>query len=116
MQSGLIPIDLTRGGSLFNFNDAANINEFAAYVQDTINWGRLTLSPGLRITRYDGLSQANGVQPRFGVSYLAGTNTVLRASYARTLETPHNENLLLSSATGVGGVTDVFGAVNQLFP
>ena len=113
VQPGLIPIDLTRGGTLFNFNDTGTINEYAAYVQDTINWGRLTLSPGLRVTRYDGLSQATGIQPRFGVSYLVQNGTVLRASYARTLETPHNENLLLSSATGVGGLTDVFGAVGQ---
>jgi hypothetical protein len=113
LQPGLVPIDLTRGGSLFNFYDTANINEYAGYIQDTINWGNLTLSPGLRVTRYDGLSQATGVQPRFGVSYLAGKNTVLRASYARTLETPHNENLLVSSATGTGGLTDVFGAFGQ---
>jgi hypothetical protein len=30
---------------------------------------------------------------------------VLRAAYARTLETPFNENLLLSSASGVGGLS-----------
>ena len=113
LQPGLVPIDLTRGGTLLNFNDTGTINEYAAYIQDTINWGHLTLNPGLRITRYDGLSQATGVQPRFGVSYLAGSNTVIRASYARTLETPHNENLLLSSATGTGGLTDVFGAFGQ---
>ena len=113
LQPGLVPIDLTRGGTLLNFNQTGTINEYAGYIQDTINWGHLTLSPGLRITRYDGLSQATGVQPRFGVSYLAGANTVLRASYARTLETPHNENLLLSSATGTSGLTDVFGAFGQ---
>ena len=113
LQPGLVPIDLTRGGRLFNFNDTGTINEYAGYVQDTISVGRLTLSPGLRITRYDGLSQATGVQPRFGLSYLVHDGTVLRASYARTLETPHNENLLLSSATGVSGLTDIFGAVDQ---
>jgi hypothetical protein len=113
VQPGLLPIDLTRGGSLFNFNDTGTINEYAAYIQDAINWGQLTLNPGLRVTRYSGLSKATGVQPRFGASYLAGSSTVLRASYARTLETPHNENLLLSSATGVGGLTEVFGAFGQ---
>ena len=114
VQPGLIPADLTRGGRPFRFNDAANINEYAFYVTDTINWGNFTLTPGLRITRYDGLSQATGVQPRIGVAYLIKrTGTVLRASYARTLETPGNENLLLSSATGVAGLTDVFGAVGQ---
>ena len=32
------------------------------------------------------------------------TGTVLRAAYSRTFETPFNENLLLSSATGSGGL------------
>ena len=64
---GLIPIDLTRGGNIFRFNSKGNINEYAVYVADTINWGQLTLSPGVRVTRYDGLSQATGVQPRFGL-------------------------------------------------
>ncbi len=111
---GLIPFDLTRGGNILQFNDAKNVNEYASYITDTINWGRFTLTPGLRITRYDGLAQATGVQGRIGVAYLIkSTGTVLRASYLRSLETPANENLLLSSATGVAGITDVFGAVGQ---
>src|SRR5258708_25969441 len=45
------------------------------------------------------------VQPRLGVSYaVPRSNTVLRASYGRTLETPYNENLLLSSGVGLGGL------------
>src|SRR6202012_1064013 len=37
-------------------------------------------------------------EPRLGVSYqVKPTNTVLGISYARTLETPFNENLVLSS-------------------
>jgi len=37
-------------------------------------------------------------EPRVGVAYsIKPTNTVLRVSYARTLETPFNENLVLSS-------------------
>jgi hypothetical protein len=114
LQPGLIPFDLTRNGKIFQFNDAANINEYAFYATDTINLGGLTLTPGLRVTRYDGLAQATGVQPRIGVSYLIKpTGTVLRFSYLRSLETPANENLLLSSATGFAGLTDVFGAVGQ---
>ena len=35
----------------------------------------------------------------------------MRAAYARTFETPFNENLLLSSATGIGGLAqNVFGS------
>ena len=37
----------------------------------------------------------------------------MRASYSRTFETPYNENLVLSSATGVGGLaSNAFGAVS----
>ncbi|HEV2729884.1 MAG TPA: TonB-dependent receptor, partial [Terriglobales bacterium] len=116
-QAGLVPVDLTRGGRPLDFHDTGNINEYAVYVMDTINWGHFTLSPGLRVTRYDGLSQATGVQPRMGLSYLVKrTGTVLRLSYARTLETPHNENLLLSSATGVGGLSNVFGGSQVPLP
>lgn len=114
VQLGLIPFDLTRNGKLLQFNAANNINEYASYVTDSINRGNFTLTPGLRITRYDGLAQATSVQPRIGVAYLIKrTGTVLRASYARTLETPGNENLLLSSSTGSGGLANVFGAVGE---
>lgn len=109
---GLVPFDLTRGGSLFRFAGRANINQAAWYAQDSITLRNLTLNAGLRIDRYDGLSQATGVQPRIGVSYLIRpSGTVLRGAYSRTLETPFNENLILSSATGAGGLaTNVFGA------
>jgi TonB dependent receptor len=52
------------------------------------------------------------VQPRIGFSYLfKKTGTVIRGSYDRTLETPYNENLVLSSTTGAGGLaSNVFGA------
>ncbi|MGA2264229.1 MAG: TonB-dependent receptor, partial [Acidobacteriota bacterium] len=112
LQPGLVPFDLTRGGTMFQFSGRARVNEFAFYAQDAISIGGLTLSPGLRIDRYVGLARAIGVQPRVGVSYLVKpTATVLRLSYSRTLETPYNENLILSSATGAGGLaTNVFGA------
>lgn len=112
LQPGLIPFDLTRGGSLFRFRDTGNITEFAFYIQDTYTLGNLSLNGGLRIDRYNGLSEATGFEPRIGASYhLKGTGTVLRASYSHTFETPYNENLLLSSAAGVGGLAgNVFGA------
>src|SRR5258708_8507013 len=45
------------------------------------------------------------LQPRVGASYaISGTGTVLRASYGRTMETPYNENLLLSSGVGLNGL------------
>jgi len=111
---GIVPYDLTRGGSLFNFHGTHNINQYAFYIQDTITLGRLTIDAGLRDDQYNGLVSANGIQPRLGLSYLIKpTNTVLRASYARTFETPFNENLILSSGTGAGGLAEnVFGSVS----
>jgi hypothetical protein len=44
---------------------------------------------------------------------LPHTKTVLRLAYARTLETPFNENLVLSSGTGTGGLAEnVFGSTS----
>jgi hypothetical protein len=109
---GLLPFDLTRGGHPLNFAGEGNINEYALYLEDSITLGHLTLSPGLRVDRYDGISTATAAEPRLGVSYLfKPTRTVLRVAYSRTLETPYNENLLLSSATGLGGLAaGQFGA------
>lgn len=102
---GLGAYDLTRGGRPFSFNQKGNINQAAFYVQDTLTLGAFTLSPGLRIDHYAGLETETAFEPRLGASYLLKrTATVLRASYSRSLETPYNENLLLSSATGTGGL------------
>ena len=108
----LLPFDLTRGGQLFNFHAAANINQYAFYAQDAITAGNFLFNIGFRFDRYDGLVSKSGPQPRAGVAYnVKKTGTVLRASYARTFETPFNENLLLSSATGIGGLAqNVFGS------
>jgi hypothetical protein len=109
---GLLPFDLTRGGSLFNYHSTANINQYAFYGQDAITAGNFLFNVGFRLDHYDGLVTKTGPEPRLGVSYnVKKTGTVLRAAYARTFETPFNENLLLSSATGVGGLAqNVFGS------
>jgi hypothetical protein len=112
---GLIPIDLSRGGSPFRFHGRANINEQNVYAQDQVTLKNLTLNLGLRFDNYDGISTDKLLQPRVGVSYLIKqTGSVLRASYTRTFETPYNENLVLSSQTGLGGLAtspfDPFGA------
>lgn len=94
----LLPYDLTRAGGLFRFTGHADVKEFSTYVQDTINKNNWTFSLGIRGDIYNGLSSASQAEPRLGVSYnLKKTNTVLRVSYARALETPFNENLVLSS-------------------
>ena len=108
---GLIPFDLTRGGTLFHFHGNANVNEQAVYAQDSLTIKKLTLDLGLRFDNYDGISSDNLFEPRVGISYLLNrTGTVLRGSYSRTMETPYNENLVLSSSTGAGGLaSNLFG-------
>jgi len=115
LQPGLIPYDLTRGGALFRFHGGTTISQYAFYATDLIKLGNWTINAGLRDDQYNGLSTANGIQPRLGISYLVGkTNTVLRAAYSRTFETPFNENLILSSGTGGGGLAqNVFGSVSS---
>jgi hypothetical protein len=113
LNPGLVPFDLTRGGSLFTYHATANINQYAFFVEDSITAGNFVFTPGLRFDRYDGLVSKTGPQPRLGIAYnIKQTKTVLRVAYARTFETPFNENLLLSSATGLGGLAqNVFGSV-----
>ena len=68
------------------------------YVQDTISLRNWTFNLGIRGDIYNGLSTASQAEPRVGISYnIQKTNTVLRVSYARTLETPFNENLVLAA-------------------
>ncbi len=112
---GLLPYDLTRGGRPFRFHGAANINQFAGYLQDSIKFGKLQVSLGLRGDTYHGLATDSGIEPRAGLAYnIKRTGTVLRVAYARTFETPFNENLILSSATGSGGLAEnVFGAAGS---
>jgi len=107
--------DLTRTGTLpgsdgcpnstsglYNFYGHANIRELALFAQDSITIGAWNLNLGLRGDIYHGITSANQIEPRLGVAYnIRPSNTVLRISYARTLETPFNENLVLAS-TGCG--------------
>ena len=95
----LAPFDLTRpGGTLFPFLAHTDVKELALYAQDTITKGSWALNLGLRGDFYNGLTTHKEAEPRLGVAYnIKRTNTVLRVSYARVLETPFNENLVLSS-------------------
>ena len=96
--STLLPYDLSRSGKLFPFNGHTDVKELALYAQDTINIRNWALNVGLRSDFYNGLTTHKELEPRLGVSYKVNrTNTILRASYARVLETPFNENLILSS-------------------
>jgi carboxypeptidase family protein/TonB-dependent receptor-like protein len=83
---------------LFNFRGHSDIKELALYVQDAITVGSWNFNLGLRGDFYNGITIRRQAEPRLGASYtFKPTNTVLRFSYARTLETPFNENLVLAS-------------------
>ncbi len=110
--AGLAPYDLTNGGRLFQFTGHGDIKEYAVYAQDNVTLGGFTFQAGLRGDVYRGIKGGQSAEPRIGISYLLKpTNTVFRISYAKFFETPYNENLLLSSTTGAGGLAgNVFGA------
>ena len=83
---------------LYHFYGHANIRELSAFIQDTITKNNWTFNVGLRFDYYDGLVTATQPEPRMGIAYnIKPTSTVLRISYARSMETPFNENLVLSS-------------------
>jgi hypothetical protein len=110
----LLPFDLTRGGTFFGFRGHADVKELSLYVQDTISKGNWSFNLGIRGDIYRGLSSANEAEPRLGIAYnIKQSNTVLRISYARTLETPFNENLIVSST---GCNVDVIAALIPCVP
>jgi Carboxypeptidase regulatory-like domain len=116
-QPALLQYDLTRGGTLYNFRGAATIYEGSAYLQDSIRLRRLTLNLGVRYDNYHGLSSGFGIEPRVGASYqFYSTGTILHGSYARVFLTPYNENLVLSSTTGAGGLANGSLGANAVQP
>ena len=113
---GLLPFDLIRGGRYFTFHGHTDIKQQAAYAQDNITIGNATASLGVRFDNYNGIKHGRLVQPRLGLSYhLKSTATVLRGSFTRNFETPYNENLILSSTTGAGGLANgILGDTSNL--
>ena len=94
----LLPYDLTKGGKRFYFNGHTDVKELALYLIDTITWKNWSFNLGIRGDLYNGISSGSQPQPRLGVAYnIKQTNTVLRVSYARILDTPFNENLIIAS-------------------
>ena len=88
----------TSSSGLYTFNGHTDVKELALYVQDNITKGNWALNLGLRGDFYNGLTTHREAEPRLGVAYnIKRTNTVLRVSYARTMESPFNENLVLSN-------------------
>ena len=94
----LAPYDLTRGGTLYGFVGHTDVKELALYAQDSISKGNWAFNMGIRGDFYNGLTTHKEAEPRLGIAYnIKPSNTVLRVSYARVLETPFNENLVLSN-------------------
>ncbi len=94
----LLPYDLTRGGTLFDFRGHTDVKQLALYIQDQITKGAWSFNVGLRGDFYNGLTIHKEAEPRAGIAYnIKRSNTVLRVSYARLLETPFNENLIVAS-------------------
>ena len=105
----LAPYDLTANGTYYGYHGHTDVKQLALYGQDTITAGNWLFNLGLRGDFYNGLAVQRQAEPRAGISYnIKKTGTVLRVSYARTQETPFNENLVLSSQ---GCLDPVIGAI-----
>lgn len=110
---GELQYDLTRGGKEFTFKGHTTIRAEAAYFQDNIVWKSWQFLVGARADNYNGLSSKYMLEPRAGATYQLPTGTIITAGYARLMPTPYNENLILSSSTGSGGLANNLGAFGQ---
>lgn len=122
----LAPYDLTQGGVPFLFHGHADVKELGVYIEDTITKANWTFNLGVRGDVYRGLSKGNQAEPRIGIAYnIKPSSTVLRVSFARTMESPFNEDLVIAS-TGCSipflatlvpppGVPCSLGAINPGF-
>ena len=100
---------------LFSFHGHTDVKQLALFAQDTITKGAWSFNLGIRGDLYNGLTTHREVQPRLGVAYnFKPSNTVLRVSYARVLETPFNENLVISSiGCGDAALNPLLGCTGQ---
>ncbi|MGO8718375.1 MAG: carboxypeptidase regulatory-like domain-containing protein [Acidobacteriaceae bacterium] len=107
---GELQYDLTRGGKQFAFKGHTDIKEETLYAQDTVLWKNWQFLVGARGDNYNGLSSKYMLEPRAGATYqIHKTGTVINAGYSRLMPTPYNENLILSSSVGSGGLANNLG-------
>src|SRR5260370_3506053 len=80
--------------------------------------GNWAFNVGFREDLYRGIVHDSQPQPRVGFAYnIKKTNSVLRVSYSRILETPFNENLILASLGASNPViADVIGGASLQAP
>ena len=111
-----VSCDGTRG--LFQFHGRGDVKEIGLFLQDTITVRNWSFNLGIRGDLYRGISNhSNQAEPRAGIAYnIKRTNTVLRVSYARVMETPFNENLVLASTAGNPVADALFGATAPILP
>jgi hypothetical protein len=104
--------------ALFPFRGRADVKELGLYLQDTISVGNWAFNVGFREDLYRGIVHDSQPQPRVGFAYnVKKTNSVLRVSYSRILETPFNENLILASLGASNQViVDVIGGASLQAP
>jgi hypothetical protein len=104
--------------TLFHFQGHTDVKELALYLQDTISLGNWAFNVGFREDLYRGIVHDSQPQPRVGFAYnVKKTNSVLRVSYSRILETPFNENLILASLGAANPViVGVIGGANLQAP
>ena len=99
------------------FIENTTIKETAVFAEDSITVKNWNFNVGLRGDFYNGLSSSNQAQPRLGAAYnIKKTGSVLRLSYAHTLESPFNENLILTSLGCSNPVVSAIMLVTQGFP
>jgi hypothetical protein len=113
------PLDGCTGtkSALYQFHGHTDVKEVGLYAQDTITAGNWSFNLGIRGDIYRGLSGDSQAQPRAGIAYnIKPTNSVLRLSYARTMESPFNENLIFASTPGNAVASQFFGATAPVPP
>ncbi len=121
--SAALQFDLTNPatdptGQLYHFHGHTDIKEIGMFVEDTITKGDWSFNLGIRGDLYRGISRGSQAEPRLGIAYnIKPTNTVLRVSYARTLESPFNENLIIASVgCSFTGTTANYPVIAELVP
>ena len=103
--------------AIFHYPGHTDVKELALYIQDSITFRNWTFNLGIRGDLYNGITSASHAEPRVGAAYnIKKTNSVLRFSYARTLETPFNENLVLASQGCNNPTINALMSVTQGFP
>jgi hypothetical protein len=111
---GLLPLDLTRGGTPYSFHGKTDIEQLAFFGMDFLRFGNLQMKLGLRYDKYNGMVRTSGLQPRAGLTYgISRIGTTIRGDYSRVFLTPYNENLIVASSSGPGSPSASLGAAGS---